>query len=71
MPSMRPPGPPNQSFCCGISKPRLTEPFTIREGSALLLKSAISLAAIPVSDAAAASPEEFTSTRWKPLPAKQ
>ncbi len=52
-----------------MSIPRLTLPFTISEGSALLLISAISLAAIPVSAGAAApSPDEFTSTRWKPLP---
>ena len=67
MPSMRPPGPPNQSFCCGISRPRLTLPLTRSDGSALLLRSAASLAASPVSGAADRSPEEFTSTRWKPL----
>ena len=64
MPSMRPPGPPNQSFCCGMSRPRLTLPLTSSDGSALLLRSAISLAARPVSGAADGSPEEFTSTRW-------
>ena len=64
MPSMRLPGPPNQSFPCGISSPRLTLPVTSSDGSALLLKSAISFAASPMSEAADRSPEEFTSTRW-------
>src|SRR3954464_11125209 len=50
-----------------MSRPRLTPPLTHRDGSPLLLRSAISPAANPLScGVAAASPEEFTSSRWKP-----